>query len=151
MGMHSATQQIVIDATPQDCFDAITEYDTFHEWQSACERTEIFETDHQGRGKIVELHVDAKVKKVRYRLDYKYDEPYKIWWDFVEGDVKDIGGSYLFEDQGDGTTLATYTVEIDPGVWVPGRIADKMNDELLKRSVKELKARVESIVTTKSA
>lgn len=151
MGKHSATQQIVINASAQDCFDAITEYDTFHQWQTAVDSTDVLETDDKGRGKVVELTVNAKVKTIRYQLHYHYEEPTRIWWEFLEGDVKDIGGSYLFDDRGDGTTLATYTVEIDPGVWVPGRIAKMMNDDLLKRSLDELKARVESNVLARSS
>ena len=144
MGKHSATNKIVINGSKQDCFDAITQYESFHEWQSAVEGVEILETDGQGRGKVVEMKVDAKFKKIRYRLHYHYDEPNKIWWDFLEGDVKEIGGAYWFEEQGSGRTLATYTVEIDPGFWVPGRMVKMINSELLKRSIEELKERVES-------
>ena len=55
----------------------------------------------QGRGKRVRLFVDAKVRKVDYTLDYRYDEPTRIEWDFVEGNgINDADGHYLFEDLG---------------------------------------------------
>jgi hypothetical protein len=88
--------------------------------------------------------VDAKVKKVSYRLEYSYDEPERITWDYLGGDVRDIDGSFEFEDQGDGTTLATYSVALDAGVWMPGPVAKVLNNQVMKRSVEDLKRRVES-------
>jgi len=44
---------------------------------------------------------------------------------------------------GDGTTLATYSLRIDPGVWMPGPLAKALNDQVMRRSVEDLKARVE--------
>ena len=34
--------------------------------------------------------------------------------------MKDVDGEFMLEDQGDGTTLATYSLRIDAGVWMPG-------------------------------
>ena len=79
-----------------------------------------------------------------YTLDYSYEEPHLITWDYVEGDVREIGGEYVLEDLGDGTTLATYTLRIDPGVWLPGPLAKVLNDQVMRRSVEDLKARVEN-------
>ncbi len=50
----------------------------------------------------------------------------------------------MLEDQGDGTTLATYGLRIDAGVWMPGKIASVLTDQVMQRSVEDLKARVES-------
>ena len=37
--------------------------------------------------------------------------------------MRDVDGEFVLEDQGDGTTLATYSLRIDPGMWVPGKVA----------------------------
>ena len=53
-------------------------------------------------------------------------------------------GDFVFEDQGDGTTLATYSLDIDPGVWLPGRVKRMLTEQVMKRSVEDLKRRVEN-------
>ena len=143
--MKRARHQAVIDAAPQACFDAITDYETFPDWQDAVQSVEVVSRYDDGRGREVAFQIDAKVKKLGYRLEYSYEEPHRITWDFLDGDVKDIDGEYVFEDQGDGTTLATYEVALDPGVWMPGPVRKVLTGQVMKRSVDDLKRRVESL------
>ena len=142
--VRKAQQQARIEGSPQDCFDAITDYESFPDWQGPVKMAEVLNRDKQGRGRDVEFEIDAKVKTIRYTLRYSYEEPERITWEYLEGDVKDVEGDYTFEDQGDGTTLATYTLHIDPGVWVPGPLAKQIDQQVMKRSVEDLKKRVES-------
>jgi uncharacterized membrane protein len=143
LGVHWAEQSIEIEAPPEACFEAITEYETFPEWQDAVLSTAVLERYDGGLGKLVEVHVDAKFREVTYTLHYHYDRPRRIWWDFVEGEgVRGIDGEYLFEPR-DGATLATYRLGIDPGVPVPGIVARKLNEGVMRRSVDDLKRRVE--------
>lgn len=143
--MKRGEQQALIDASPQDCFDAITDYETFPDWQEAVESVSVESRYDDGLAREVAFVVDAKVKKVRYRLEYSYEEPERIVWDYLDGDVRDIDGEFRFDDQGDGTTLATYSVELDAGVWMPGPIKKVLSDQVMKRSVEDLKRRVESL------
>jgi ribosome-associated toxin RatA of RatAB toxin-antitoxin module len=136
-------QQALIPASPQDCFDAITDYETFPSWQDAVKSVEVVSRYDDGLGREVSFVVDARVKTISYRLEYSYDEPYRIEWDYLGGDVRDIDGSYDFEDQGDGTTLATYSVLLDAGVWMPGPVRKVLSGQVMKRSVEDLKRRVE--------
>jgi hypothetical protein len=92
----------------------------------------------------VRFAIDAKVRQVAYTLRYSYEPPHLVTWDYVDGDVKSVDGEYVFEDQGDGTTLATYSLDIDPGVWLPGRVKKLLTDQVMKRSVEDLKRRVEN-------
>ena len=73
MGLNWAEHTVEIAAPIKTCFDAITDYETFPEWQSAVVDTEVLDWDEQGRGKRVRLFVDAKVRKVDYTLDYRYE------------------------------------------------------------------------------
>jgi uncharacterized membrane protein len=138
-------QSALIGASPEDCFLAITDYETFPSWQEAVESVEVLSRYDDGLGREVGFVVDAKVKKVRYRLEYLYESPRRITWDYLGGDVRDIDGEYRFEDQGDGTTLAVYSVALDAGVWVPGPVRKVLEGQVMKRSVEDLKRRVESM------
>jgi ribosome-associated toxin RatA of RatAB toxin-antitoxin module len=138
------TFSLVIEAEPAVCFEAITAYETFPEWQAAVKEVHVLSRDERGRGRDVQFHIDAKVRQVSYTLRYSYEPPHLITWDYVEGDVKSVDGEYVFEDQLDGTTRATYALEIDPGVWLPGPVKKMLTDQVMKRSVEDLKRRVET-------
>ena len=141
--MKRAEQQIVVEGSPQECFDALLDYESFPEWQRAVKSVEVVTRDRAGRGEEVAFEIDAKVKTVRYRLRYSYEPPHRITWDYLGGDVKDVDGELVLEDQGDGTTLATYSLALDPGVWMPGPLQKVLNDQVMKGSVEDLKRRVE--------
>jgi carbon monoxide dehydrogenase subunit G len=143
MGISWGEQSVRIEAPPEQCFDAIVDYESFPEWQDAVISTDVLERYRDGLGKVVEVHVDAKFRRVRYRLHYHYDRPNRVWWDFVEGDgVEDVEGEYTFEPS-DGGTLATYRLGIDAGVPIPGLIARRLNAGVMRRSVEDLRRRVE--------
>jgi ribosome-associated toxin RatA of RatAB toxin-antitoxin module len=138
------THSLVIEADPAVCFEAITDYETFPEWQAAVKEVDVLSRDRAGRGRDVRFVIDAKVRQVSYTLRYSYERPHLITWDYVDGDVKSVDGEFVFEDQGDGTTFATYSLDIDPGVWLPGRVKKMLTDQVMKRSVEDLKRRVEN-------
>src|SRR5262249_12971904 len=90
------------------------------------------------------LFVDAKIRKVDYTLDYRYDQPQRIEWDFVEGNgINDADGHYLFEDLGEGRTRATYKLGLEVGIPLPGPVARRAHKSTLKASVEDLKREAE--------
>ena len=143
MGSKRAEQSTEVGAPAELCFATITDYETFPEWQRAAKRVEVLERDAEGRGKVVEFHVDLAVRKLRYVLDYAYEPPNRISWEFVEGDyAKDIGGEFRLEPR-NGLTLATYTVTVEPAIPVPGFLARRLEREMMKRSVEDLRREAE--------
>ena len=82
---YQRAEQRRVEASPELCFEAIVDYETFPSGR----------TRSSGRGRRPRrrrpreggrLEVDAKFRQVTYRLHYHYDRPDRIWWDFVEGD-----------------------------------------------------------------
>jgi hypothetical protein len=144
VGRKRSERQIVIEGTPQACFDAIVDYETFSDWQRSVKKVDVLSRDRDGRGKEVAFEIDAKVKTVRYTLDYSYEEPHLVTWRYVEGEPKDVDGELVLEDNGDGTTLATYSLNIDPGVWLPGKIVSVLNEQVMHGALEDLKRRVEA-------
>ena len=141
--MKEAEQSALIAGAVRECFDAVIDFESYPEWQQAVEDCEVLSRDDDGRARRVRFVIDAKVKRVTYTLDYSYDEPHAISWDFVEGDPKHVEGEFLFEDQGDGTTLATYKLRLDAGVWLPGPVAKILRDQVMKRAVDDLRRYIE--------
>jgi ribosome-associated toxin RatA of RatAB toxin-antitoxin module len=138
------SHSLLIEAEPAVCFDEITDYETFPEWQSAVKEVDVLTVDSSGRGRDVRFEIDARVRSVSYTLRYSYERPHLVTWEYVEGDVRSVEGDFSFVDQGDGTTLATYSLDIDPGVWLPGRVKKMLTEQVMKRSVEDLKRRVEN-------
>lgn len=143
MGARRAEQSTEIDGSAQDCFDAIADFESYPDWQSAVRRCVVLERDADGRAAQVQTTIDAKVREVTYVLRYHYDAPERIWWDYVEGDVKSVEGEFVFEPLDGGRTLATYRLEIDPGAFFPGPLRRALEGQVMKGAVRELKARVE--------
>ena len=144
MGRKRAERQIVIAGTPRECFDAIVDYETFPDWQRSVKAVDVRSRDDDGRGKKVAFEIDAKVKTVRYTLDYSYEPPHLVSWRYVEGEPKDVDGELVLEDNGDGSTLATYSLSIDPGVWLPGKVVSMLNEQVMHGALEDLKRRVEA-------
>ena len=143
MGKKRAERQIDVDGTPEQCFDALVAFETYPEWQRAVRSTEVIDRHDDGRGRRVAFEIDARIRTVRYTLDYRYEPPHLIAWDYVEGDVRDVDGELVLENRGDGTTLATYSLALDAGVWLPGPVRKVLTDQVMKGVMEDLKRRVE--------
>ena len=144
MGINWAEHTVEIEAPIEICFDAIVDYESFAGWQGAVVQTEVLSRHDDGLGKRVKLYVDAKVRKVDYTLDYGYDRPARIWWDFVDGNgINDVDGEYTFEELGPARTRAKYRLGIESGLPLPGPIVKRAHKQTLKGSVEDLKKEAE--------
>ena len=144
MPSYGDCQTAEIDASPQACFDALTDFERLPEWQGAVRDVEVLERDAAGRGTIVEYVVDARVKTVRYRLRQVYDEPPRLASEYLGGDFRDFCGEWRFEPLDGG---APHPVEldlrIDPGRFVPGVVRKAISDAVMRRALGDLKAHLE--------
>ena len=143
MPAYGECRSAVIDATPQECFDVLTDFERLPEWQGAVKSVHVRERDAQGRGEVVEYEVDAKVKTVRYTLREVYDEPARLASEYLGGDFRDFSGEWRFIDVGDGRTRAELDLRIDPGRFVPGPVRNAIADAVMRRALRDLKARFE--------
>ena len=137
-------RQIVVQSIPQRCFDTLVDFDSYPKWQRAVRACDVISRYGDGRGRRVRFEIDAGARPLFYTVDYSYERPHLVSWEFVEGDVGDIDGEFVLEDRGDGTTLATCALRIDASTRLPGNAGSSWNDQVTKWSVEELKARVES-------
>ena len=143
MGKKLAERQIVVQGVPQRCFDALVDFESYPNWQSAVTACYVISRDRDGRGRRVRLELDAKLRPISYTVDYSYEHPHLVTWHFVEGNVDDVDGEFVLEDRGDGTTLATCGLRIDAGDSLSGKAASVLNEQVTKWSLEDLKARVE--------
>jgi ribosome-associated toxin RatA of RatAB toxin-antitoxin module len=131
-------------ATPADCYAVITDFAAYPDWSGAICSAEVRERYPDGSAKQVQMELDMKIRRVHYVLEYQHEPPGRLQWFMVEGDVKAIEGSYLFEDAGTGHTRITCTQAVDVGFWIPGFLRRIFEQQALKDSVEELKTEVEA-------
>ena len=128
-----------IDAPPQACFDALTDYERLPEWQRAVRAARVLERDNQGRGAVVEYEVDARVKRVHYRLRQVYDEPHRLGSEYLGGDFRDFSGEWRFTAlDGGNRTHAELDLRIDPGLFVPGPVRRAIAHAVMGRALDDL-------------
>ena len=142
--MKRASQHVVVEGTQQECFDALVDYESFPSWQRAVRSVDVVTRDEAGRGEEVAFEIDAKLRTLRYTLDYVYERPHHVSWSYVEGDPRDVDGELVLENSGEGATLATYSLHLDPGMWLPGPVVSLLNEQVMQGALEDLKARVEA-------
>jgi ribosome-associated toxin RatA of RatAB toxin-antitoxin module len=115
MGKLGGEASTEIDAPIEEVWDVVVDIESAPDWQDGFEDVEVLERDDEGRVLIANTESDAKVKTVKTRLRFHYEEPHLIEWTMEKGDLKSLVGAWELEDLGDDRTRATYRLEGDPG------------------------------------
>jgi ribosome-associated toxin RatA of RatAB toxin-antitoxin module len=138
MPVYGGCRVAEVRATPQACFDALTDLERLPQWQDAVRSVRVLERDDAGRGTVVEFEVGAKLKRVRYRLRQVYDEPHRLAGEYLGGDFRDFSGEWRFRALDGGRTRVELDVRIDPGRFVPGPVRAALSDAVMRRALSNL-------------
>lgn len=140
----SVKDSIDVKAPADRLFEVATDFAAYPAWNANIKKVEVKESDSEGRGTKVWFEVDAKVKVVTYTLGYDYSEaPRSFSWDLVDGDVKELSGSYTF-DEFDDVTEVVYETAVDPGFPIPKLLKRQAQRAIVRGALEDLKKRVES-------
>ena len=141
----SASQSITIAASPERCFEIVTDFASYPEWARDLKEAIVRERDDQGRPTEVEFRASALGRSTHYTLAYDYaDAPEKLSWSMVKGDImRAIDGAYWFRPAPSGGTDVQYDLAIELVVPLPGFVKRRAEVRILN-TVKELKARAEA-------
>ena len=146
--MITGDRTVEIDAPIQRCFDIAADIEGAPKWQGSLKDVEVLSKDAEGRAEVVETESDAKVKTVKARLRFSYEEPTRITWVQEKGDTKALKGWWDFEDLGDGRTRASYGLDVDPGrmlgMLLRGPVEGQVKNFLLGGAAEGLKQEAES-------
>src|SRR3954465_14599628 len=100
MGNITGDRSVEIEAPIERVFEIAADIQNAPEWQGSLKDVEVLERGSDKRASLVETESDAKVKTVKSRLRFTYDEPTGISWDQEKGDTKSLRGWWNFEDLG---------------------------------------------------
>jgi uncharacterized membrane protein len=147
MGLIKGDKTVEIDAPIEEVFAIAADIENAPDWQGSLKDVEVLEEDAEGRAELVETVSDAKVKTVKAKLRFSYDEPTRVEWTQEKGDVKSLVGWWDLEDLGDGRTRATYALEVDPGrmlgMLMRGPVEGQVKSFLLGGAAEGLKEKAE--------
>jgi uncharacterized membrane protein len=140
----AVSSEITIAAPTEAILGVLCDFESYPQWARSVKDARVLHNDDEGRAETVEFTVTpGPLPRVRYVLRYTY-EPAGISWEYVEGDLRDISGSYELQSA-DGGTEVTYHLAIDPGtIPLPGFVKARAAREITRVALKELKKRVES-------
>ena len=143
-----ATQRRVINATPQQCFEVVTDFERYPEWASDVKSATITEQDELGRGGDVQFRAAAMGRSTTYTLRYYYgSNPLRIAWRQIEGDItRKIEGEYEFTPVEGGTkTEVVYHLAADLAILIPGFVKRRAESRIVRAALEDLSSRVESV------
>ncbi len=143
MSAYGESRQAEVDATPEACYAALTDFERIPEWQGSVRSARVLERDEQGRGAVVEFEVDAKVRTVRYRIRQVHEPPHRLGSEYLGGDFRAFTGEWRFEPLPGGRTRVHLDLAIDPGRLVPGPVRKLISDAVMVRALADLKVHLE--------
>jgi uncharacterized membrane protein len=148
MGTIRGERTVEIDAPVERVFAIAADIEGAVAWQPSLTDVEVLERDGERRATSAETENDAKVRTIRSRLRFAYEELTAITWRQEKGDVKALTGWWHLEDLGAGRTRATYGLEVDPGrmlgMLLRGPAEDKVREFLVGGAAEGLKERAEA-------
>lgn len=139
----TVASEIHISADPASVLAVLLDFESYPQWARSMKSAAITARGDDGRASTVEFHVaPGLLPEMRYVLRYTYTDD-GLAWEYVEGDLKDIRGSYTVSGS-NGSTHVTYNLAIDPGkIPLPGFVKAMAAREITRIALKELKRRVE--------
>ena len=145
-----ATEHMVVAAPPEHCFAIVADVERYTEWAADIKQVIVATRDPEGRPLEVHWRAGAFGRSTSYTLAYDYsDAPRTLAWKQTAGDLTaKLDGAYRFEPAPDGGTEVTYTLEVEMRVPLPGFIKRRAQSRIMHTALEELKARVESSLTT---
>lgn len=134
---------IVIDAPAQRVMDVIADLRTYPEW-AGVKSTEVLRTFPDGRPQAVRMVIDNGPIKDSYTIEYQWQGNERVTWQLTESEVlRDLDGTYVVTDRGDGTSEVSYRLVVDLMIPVIGTIKRKAEKAIVDAALRGLKRRVE--------
>ncbi len=143
-----AYQRRIIKASPQRCFDMVSDVEKLSDWADDIKEVKILVHDDNGRPGDVSFRAAAMGRSTNYTLRYSYgSNPLRISWRLIESDlIQRMNGDYEFHPSGedDKETEVVYDLDVDLLVRLPGFVKRRAESKIVHAAVDDLKKRLES-------
>lgn len=139
--MPAQVQSIEIDAAPGRVMSVITDFTAYPEFLPEMQAVEVLRTAP------AEWEVRFTVRVIReltYALRLRQPSPERLDWTLIEGAFKANDGGWELEPlDGGARTRATYRIDLQVGMFVPGNIVRSLTQRSLPDTLARFKAEAE--------
>ena len=138
--MPSAVQNIDIQAPPQAVMAVITDFARYPEFIPEMEDARVLLAEPG----VWEVRFTVRViRKLSYTLRLVQTGPLNLQWSLLEGVFRSNDGSWSLVEGADGGTSATYRIDVQIGMFVPGNIVHSLVERGLPQTLQQFKAEAE--------
>ena len=140
-----ATAEITetFDAPVEKVYKMLTDYESYPEYVDGTSDVTVKSMDENGGE--VEFKINI-IKKFSYSLKFSHEAPLSVSWEFIDGDLfSKNDGSWQLTDNGDGTTSASYKLDLEFKIKVPGMILKKLTGSNLPKMMDNYRDRLEEL------
>ncbi|MGH9119594.1 MAG: SRPBCC family protein [Acidimicrobiales bacterium] len=142
------TRRMTISASPERVWQALIDFDRYHEWAPDLKEAAVVEHDQDGRATQVTFRAAAMGRSTSYTLAYDYARaPHELTWHLAAGDImRRLDGSYTL-DPVDGephATDVTYDLAVELVLPLPGFVKRRAEARIIHTALEELKDYLES-------
>jgi coenzyme Q-binding protein COQ10 len=140
--MAKTSRSIVINATPQQCYDVIWDCRSHPQFLDELRNVKVLKDDaHDVRA---EFTVKI-IKEVKYTIDLHGKPGESMSWSLVKGFFKKNDGLWTLKDLGDGKTDCTYSIDVEFGLMVPSSVVKMLQEQQLPKVLEAFKKQIESL------
>ncbi|HEV2777616.1 MAG TPA: SRPBCC family protein, partial [Solirubrobacteraceae bacterium] len=107
MAKLSDSASAAIDAPLETVWAIVQDVARWPEWQATLGALDVLDIDVQGRPVLCAVQFDAKLTKIKMKLECSYAGPTRMSFERMSGDLSALSGSWTLEDLGGGRTGAT--------------------------------------------
>lgn len=142
--MPQVSRSVVVHVTPEQMMKVIADYEKYPDFLPEVKRITV--TNRTERSADVTYEIEV-IKRIKYTLRLS-TEGHVARWHLLGGDLfKKNDGSWTLRAEGDGSTHATYSLEVAIGglIPIPKAVSDKLTEHSLPALLDNFKRRAEAL------
>lgn len=140
--MPVARRTIEIDVPPARLMAVITDFARYPSFLPEMEEATVLRQD----GDVWDVRFAVRIiRRLEYTLHLVREDDQRLSWTLIEGVFRSNTGGWDLEPlDGGARTRATYTLDLDTGMFVPGSVLRTLLDHNLPATLAAFKARAEA-------
>ena len=141
--MPKVEREILISAPLAHVYSVITDYERYPEFLPEMREVRVLSQDDHG--KVVHFDLEL-IMRLSYSLRITESEPSAISWHLEQAKMIDANvGGWTLSDEGDGQTLARYTLDVKLRGLIPKSVSDRLLGTTLPETLSHFKERSETL------